>query len=59
MFTNGAIIILFWVDDYTFYAPDKQSIDDIIISLKYEILLEREEDMIGFLGLQIERESKT
>ena len=44
-------MVLFWVDSYIFNAPDKQSVDDVIISLKDEFLLEREEDVAGFLGL--------
>ena len=42
---------------FDFYAPDKESIDDVIISLKDELLFEKEEDVAGFLGLQIKREA--
>ena len=34
-------------------------IDDVITSLMNEFMLEREEDVAAFLGLQIGRESKT
>ena len=49
-------MVLFWVDDCIFYAKDNASIDTIISSLKDEFLLEREEDMAGFLGLKITRD---
>ena len=42
-----------------FYAKDNASIDTIISSLKDEFLLEREEDMAGFLGLNISRKDGT
>jgi hypothetical protein len=45
-------MVLFWVDDCIFYAKDNTSINAIISSLKDEYLLEREEDMAGFLGLE-------
>ena len=46
-------MVLFWVDDAIFYAKDANSINVIISSLKEEFLLEREEDMARFLGLNI------
>ena len=52
-------MVLFWVDDCIFYAKSKKSIDGIIVSLHEEFLLEREEDMAGFLGINIEREEGT
>ena len=55
LFTNGEIMVLFWVDDCIFYAKDDASINAIISSLKDEFLLEREEDMAGFLGLEVKR----
>ena len=48
-------MVLFWVDDTIFYAKDSSSINAIISDLKHEFLLEREEDMAGFLGLSISR----
>ena len=42
LFTNGEIMVLFWVDDCIFYAKDDSSINAIIYSLKDEYLLERE-----------------
>ena len=47
--------MLFWVDDYIFYAKESKTIDDVISSLKYDFLLEREEDKAVFLGLNIQR----
>ena len=55
LFTNGEIMVLFWVEDCIFYAKDNVSINAIISSLKDECLLEREEDMAGFLGLEVTR----
>ena len=56
LFTNGESIVLFWVDDCIFYSKKAATIDNIILSLKDEFLLEKEEDMTGFLGIQIERD---
>ena len=53
LFINGETIVLFLVDDCTFYSKTKKFIDKIILSLKDEFLLEREEDMVGFLGIKI------
>ena len=46
-------MVLFWVDDAIFYSKTTKSIDDVILSLKDELLLEKEEDMAGFLGIQL------
>ena len=46
-------MLLFWVDDLIFYAKDDASINKIMYSLKDEFLLEREEDMAGFLGIKL------
>ena len=51
-------MVLFWVDDCIFYAKEHNSIDTIISSLKDKFLLEREEDMAGFLGLKITRDAE-
>ena len=48
-------MILFWMDDAIFFAKSKKSIDDVILSLKDIFLLEREEDMAEFLGINISR----
>ena len=53
LFTNGEIIVLFWADDYVFFAKYDASINTIFFSLEDEFLLERDEDMIGFLGLKV------
>ena len=58
LFTNGTVIVLFWVDDCIFYAKDSTCIDKIIDSLKDGFLLEKEDDMAGFLGLSILRDEK-
>ena len=47
--------VLFWVDDCIFYSKTQGLIDKVILSLKDEFLLEREEDMAGFLGINISR----
>ena len=49
-------MVLFQADDYIFYATDTTMINNVIDSLKDKFLLEREEDMARFLGLQIERD---
>ena len=55
LFMNGDIMVLFWVDDCIFYSNTNSAIDKLIDNLKDEFLLEKEEDMAGFLGLQIDR----
>ena len=45
---------MFWANNCIFYAKDKRSIGDIILSVKIEFLFEREENLAGFLGIQIE-----
>ena len=44
-----------WVYDYIFYTENQESKDENILSMKNEFQLEREEDLAGFLGIQIER----
>jgi hypothetical protein len=56
LFTNGDTIVLFWVNDCIFYSNTHNRIDNLILSLKDEFLLEREEDMAGFLGINITRD---
>ena len=56
LFTNGDTIVLFWIDDYIFYSKSVKTIDEVILSLKDEFLLEREEDMAGFLEINITRD---
>ena len=41
------------MDDAICYAKDKALIDRVILSLKDEYLLERKEDIAGFLGIII------
>ena len=48
-------MMLFWVDDCIFYSKSDSSIDSLIKNIKEEFLLEKEEDMVEFLGLQIDR----
>ena len=55
LFMNGDIMVLFWVDDCIFYSNVDSAIERLIDDLKEEFLLEKEEDMAGFLGLQIDR----
>ena len=53
LFTNGEIMVLFWVDDWICYAKENNSIDSITLtSLKDAFLLEQEEDITGFIGLK-------
>ena len=56
LLTYGDTIVLFWVDDYIFYSESAKTIDEVILSLKDEFLLEREEDMADFLGIKITRD---
>ena len=58
LFKNGTFIILFWVDGCILYAKNKQAIDKVIDSLKDGYLLEKEEDVAGFLGIQVNRDGK-
>ena len=51
LFTNGTVIIFFWVDDCILYSKEPKAIDKVINSLKDGYLLEKEEDMAGFLGI--------
>jgi len=51
-------MVLFWVDDCIFYSKTDEAIDKLIKDLKDEFLLEKEQDMAGFLGLQIDRTTK-
>ena len=53
---NGTVMLLFWVDDCIFYSKNKAVINIVIDNLKDECLLEREGDIAGFLGLQIDRD---
>ena len=55
LFTNDTIMVLFWVDSYTFYTKEKHIINKVIVSLKDGFLLEQEEDVAGFLGIRIQR----
>ena len=45
----------FWVDDDIFFGKYDKSIDAIIQGLQKELLLEREEDVAGFLGVKLPR----
>ena len=45
------------MDGSIFYAKDTKMVDKVILSLKYEFLLERAEDLAGFLVIQIRRTS--
>ena len=57
LFTHGEVIVLFQVDDFIFYADNSKAIDNVIDSLKDEFLLEKEDDMAGFLELSIDRDA--
>ena len=48
-------MVLFWEKNCICYANDKKSIEIIILSMRTKILLEHEEDLAGFLGINIER----
>ena len=56
LFTSETVMILFWIDDCIFYVHSKKCIDTIILSLQDNFLMEREEDMAGFLGINILRD---
>ena len=56
MFTNGDTIVLFWVYDCIFYYTTHNQVNKLILSLKDEFLLERKEDMVDFLGINIARD---
>ena len=48
-------MILVWFDNCTFYAKEANEIDAVITSLKDKLLIEREEDLAGFLRIHIDR----
>ena len=48
LFTNGNVIILLRVDNCIFYSQNDSSINKLIVDLKYESSLEKEEDMQNF-----------
>ena len=58
LFTNGIVMVLFWVDDTILYTKDKALIDKVILSLKDEYLLEREKDIAGFLGIKMTKNTQ-
>ena len=43
------------MDDCIFFSKENAAIEKVIDSLKDEFLLEREDDIAGFLGLKIDR----
>ena len=47
--------MMFWLNDCILYAKNKGSVDGIILRMKTEFLLEREEDLGRFLGIQIKQ----
>ena len=51
-------MVLFWVDDCIFYSKTDEAIFKLIKDLKDVFLLEKEEDLAGFLCLQIDRTTK-
>ena len=52
-------MVLFWVDGCIFYINESSLVDGVISSLKDKFLLEREEDMAGLIGLQIQHNQET
>ena len=56
LFTNGTVVVLFWVDNCTFYSKESKDIDDMVSNLKDGFLLEREEDVAEFLEIKINRD---
>ena len=58
LFTNGTVIIFFWVDDCILYSKDAGAIDKVINSLKDGHLLEKEENTTVFLVIQVTRDDK-
>jgi hypothetical protein len=61
LFISEKVICLVYVDDTLLYARDMKDIDDVIKQLteKHKMVLEVEDDVAGFLGVHIERDSKT
>ena len=39
LFTNGNVMVLFWVNDCIFYANDTPLIDEVISSLKDDLFI--------------------
>jgi len=58
LFTNDTVIVLFWVNDYILYSTHVGTIHEVINSLKDSCPLEKEEDMVGFLSIQLTRDGK-
>ena len=48
---------MFLVDDCMLYSKEDSKIQKLIDNLKEELLLEKEEDMAGLLGLFIDKSS--
>ena len=51
LFTNGTVVIFFWVVDCILYSKEPKAIYKVIDSLKDGYLLEKEEAVAGFLGI--------
>ena len=54
LFTKKGILVIVYVDDCIFVGRDKKKIRAEIDKLKKDFHLDEEEDMAGFLGVQIE-----
>ena len=56
---DNKVICLVYVDDTLFYAQDDKEIDNILDKLRNQegMTLERENDVAGFLGVQMTRDS--
>ena len=53
LFTNGTIMLIFWVNNCIVYSKDNAATEKVIGSLKGEFLLKREGSIAGFRGLQV------
>jgi hypothetical protein len=54
LFLRGVCIIVTYVDDCLFFAKDKNTIEELVVSLRKEFVLTDEGDVVNFLGIKVE-----
>jgi Reverse transcriptase (RNA-dependent DNA polymerase) len=60
LFISDKVICIVYVDDTLLFSPRPEYIDDVLAQLREENLdLEEEDDVAGFLGVNVERDSKS
>jgi hypothetical protein len=60
LFISDKVICIVYVDDTLLFSPRAEYIDEVLSQLREENLdLEEEDDVAGFLGVNVERDSKS